>query len=146
MSQKYVVSACLAGFACRYDGSAKPCPAIVALYQSGRAIPVCPESLSGLPAPRPPCEQTLTGVICQNGRDVTKEFELGAARALQKAQKSGCKKAILKARSPSCGIGQVYDGSFTGALRPGNGIFAQKLLDAGWQVMDEDEYLAMQAE
>lgn len=137
-SYEYVVSACLAGCPCRYDGGSRPCGAIIRLVQSGRALPVCPESLSGLPAPRPPCEQKNGRVICRNGEDVTDAFLLGAERAFAKASASGARKAILKARSPSCGIGHIYAGSFDGTLCAGNGVFAQKLLAAGFDARDEE--------
>lgn len=135
---KYLVSACLAGLNCRYDGLSHPCAAVVELYQSGRAVLACPETLAGLPAPRPPSEQSHGRVISRDGQDLTYEFEKGATRALAIALQSGCDKAILKARSPSCGIGVIYDGSFTGTLCPGNGIFTQKLLAHGFEVTDEE--------
>ena len=143
---RYVVSGCLAGLACRYDGTSNPCPEVVELLRLGLAIPVCPESLSGLPVPRPPCEQVLCGedktqvrVLSKTGEDVTKAFQQGAERALYKALASGCRTAILKARSPSCGVGQVYDGSFTHSLRPGYGLWARLLREAGFSLMTEDD-------
>lgn len=135
---RFLVSACLAGLPCRFDAQAKPDPRIVALYRSGRAVLICPESLSGLPVPRAPCERRDGRFYLKNGQDVSKEFEAGANAAFAIAQASGCRQAILKARSPSCGVGQIYDGSFSGNLCHGNGLFAQKLLDAGWEVTDED--------
>ena len=143
---RYVVSGCLAGLACRYDGGSNPCPAVVKLVEAGLAVPICPESLSGLPVPRPPCEQVREApggdrirVLSRTGEDVTSAFERGARRALEKALASGCRKAILKARSPSCGVGEVYDGTFSHTLRPGDGLWARLLREAGFSLWAEDE-------
>lgn len=134
---EYIVSACLAGLPCRYDGTSRPCAEVIELCRAGRALPVCPESLGGLPVPREPAEERNGKVMTRYGKDVTEAFECGARAAL--AQAAGqCGKAILKAKSPSCGFGKVYDGSFGGRLCNGNGIFAQKLLDAGFELFDEE--------
>lgn len=138
MKPEFLVSACLAGIPCRFDGASKPHLAIGRLYQSGKAALICPESLSGLPVPREPCEQRAGRIISRDGKDVTEAFQKGADLAFAKAMASGCKKAILKANSPSCGVGQVYDGSFTKTLVAGNGIFAGMLLEAGFEVWDEN--------
>ena len=142
---RYVVSGCLAGLCCRYDGGSNPCPQVVELVEAGLAVPVCPESLSGLPVPRPPCEQVLAGpekneirVLSRDGADVTAAFERGAERALAAALASGAREAILKARSPSCGVGKVYDGSFSHTLRPGDGLWAKRLREAGFSLWTED--------
>ena len=142
---RFVVSGCLAGLCCRYDGGSNPCAPVVALVEAGLAVPVCPESLSGLPVPRPPCEQTLCGpemteirVLSRDGADVTAAFERGAERALGAALASGAREAILKARSPSCGVGEVYDGSFSHTLRPGDGLWARRLREAGFSLWTED--------
>ena len=142
---RYVVSGCLAGLCCRYDGGSNPCAQVVKLVEAGLAVPVCPESLSGLPVPRPPCEQMLYGpdkgeirVLSRDGADVTAAFELGAERALSAALATGAREAILKARSPSCGVGEVYDGSFSHTLRPGDGLWAARLREAGFRLWTED--------
>lgn len=135
---EYVVSGCLAGLFCRYDGGSNPSAKVVELVKIGRAIPVCPESLSGLPCPRPPCEKRGAGVFSKNGEDVTEAFERGADAALKIALVSGCRRAIIKSRSPSCGFGQIYDGTFSRRLVPGNGVWAQKLADAGFELYDEE--------
>lgn len=126
-----IVSACLAGYRCRYDGKTKPDPSIVDLVKRGEAIPVCPEMLGGLACPRIPSERTPDGikVLAKDGNDVTEAFLLGAKETLRIARLYGCTHAILKARSPSCGYGQVYDGSFSGTLRSGNGVTADLLLE-----------------
>lgn len=135
---QYVVSACLAGFACRYDGKSKPCPSVARLCRCGLAEAVCPESLAELPRPRPPCEQKGGRVLSRDGRDLTEDFERGAMLALQKALSCGARRAILKSRSPSCGVGLIRDGSFSGGTCPGYGVWARKLLEAGFELFTEE--------
>ena len=138
----FVISMCLAGIPCRYDGEEKLVPEIKALLERNEAIAVCPEVLGGLPTPRIPSEIQPDGrVLNRQGGDVTEQFVRGAEQAMTICRTHGCTGAILKARSPSCGKGCIYDGSFTGTLVPGNGVFAKKLLDAGILVMTEEEYL-----
>ena len=116
-------------------------PEIRALVERGEAIAVCPEVLGGLPTPRTPSEiQTDGRVRSKQGEDVTEAFLRGAERAMEICRENGCTAAILKARSPSCGKGVIYDGSFTGTRVAGNGVFAQMLLDAGIPVVTEEEY------
>ncbi|MGB9803034.1 DUF523 domain-containing protein [Desulfofundulus sp.] len=146
---KYVVSACLAGEACAYDGRPRTCSAVERLVREGRAIPVCPECLGGLPVPRPPAEikdgtggDVLAGrarVVNCEGRDVSGAFIHGARATLEIARRHGVRNAILKARSPSCGYGRVYDGTFTGTLRPGCGVTAALLQEAGFRILTEEE-------
>jgi uncharacterized protein YbbK (DUF523 family) len=134
-----IVSACLADVHCRYDGGGKPCEAVIRLVAEGKAIPVCPEQLGGLPTPRLPAEQIGDKVIRKDGMDVTAEFKRGAQEALNIAKLVGAKTAILKARSPSCGSGKVYDGSFSGRLVDGNGVFAYMYKEEGLEVKTEEE-------
>ena len=137
-----LVSKCLAGEPCRYDGKDNLVPEIRALVERGEAVAVCPEVLGGLPTPRTPSEMQPDGcVLSKRGEDVTEAFVRGAERAMAVCCEHGCTGAILKARSPSCGKSVVYDGSFTGTRVAGNGVFAQMLLDAGIPVMTEEEYL-----
>lgn len=119
-----MVSACLAGFACRYDGQTKEDERIVQLVNEGRAIAVCPEQLGGLTTPRPPAEirQEDGAVLTAEGSDVTEAFARGARETLRICRLYGLERAILKARSPSCGRGVVYDGTFTGTLTHGDGV------------------------
>ena len=113
-----IVSRCLAGAPCRYDGGNNLVPAIRALVEAGEAVAVCPEELGGLPTPRVPCERQPDGrVLDRTGANVTEAFVRGAERAMAICRARGCTAAILKARSPSCGCGAIYDGSFTGARR-----------------------------
>lgn len=137
----FVVSMCLAGMPCRYDGKDNLAPEIKALLERNEAIAVCPEVLGGLLTPRVPSEIQPDGrILNKQGEDVTTQFVRGAEQAMTICLTHGCTGAILKARSPSCGKGCVYDGSFTGTRVPGNGIFAQMLIDAGIPVMTEEEY------
>lgn len=136
-STPVLVSACLAGEACRYDAGATPHPLVLRLVEQGRAVPVCPEVLGGLSVPRDPIELLGGRAICRTGRDVTSEFRDGAQAALALARKHGCRRAILKARSPSCGCGTIYDGSFTGVLIPGDGMLASLLKLNGFCVCTE---------
>lgn len=139
-----LISACLAGVHCRYDGSAKPNEEIMELVKTGEVRLFCPEALGGLTTPRPPSEiQSGTGedvlkgkarVVAKDGRDVTEAFILGAQKTLEMALTCGAERVILKAKSPSCGCGAVYDGTFSGTLRKGNGVTAALLLQNGIEV------------
>lgn len=135
-----IVSACLAGYRCRYDGKVIPDAEIVALVKQGGAIPVCPEMMGGLPCPRVPAERTADGrrVVTKDGGDVTDAYRRGAEETLRMARLYGCEHAILKARSPSCGCGQIYDGSFSGTLRDGSGVAAALLTENGISVTLKD--------
>ncbi|MDO5714723.1 MAG: DUF523 domain-containing protein [Tissierellia bacterium] len=139
MKEKIIISACLLGEPCRYDGKDNRIPEIAYLKEKYTLIPFCPEVSGGLPTPRPPAEIQNDVVITKTGLDVTKEFLLGARKLLALALKYKCNRAILKARSPSCGHGMIYDGSFTKTLIPGNGIAAQILLEHNIKVYSEDE-------
>ena len=140
MARQYVVSACLAGEPCRYDGGCSPCPAVQRLIRAGQALPVCPETLGGLPTPRVPSEIRGGRVVAKDGPDVTDAFTRGAEEALRLAQENGCTAAILKARSPSCGSGEIYDGTFTGTRVPGEGVFARMAREAGLEIWNEETF------
>lgn len=154
-SIEYIVSACLAGVNCRYDGKNNAFEAVIRLVQEGRAILVCPEQLGGMATPRLASEiqcqkkdtteahhsqQESLLVLQNNGHDVTAHFLQGAHEALKIAQLAGCSKAIIKARSPSCGHGLIYDGSFSKKLVKGHGVFTQALVQAGFQVCTEESW------
>lgn len=134
-----LISACLLGFECKYSGgsNALDAAALAALRERFRLIPVCPESAGGLPTPRPPSERRNGKVINKLGQDVTEEYRKGADTALYLARRYGCTRALLKERSPSCGSGEIYDGSFTGSLVPGDGVAAESLKAAGIGVYGE---------
>ncbi len=134
-----LVSACLLGVRCKYSGGDNLCPQVAALRQQYRLIPVCPEQLGGLPTPRPPAERQGDQIITQDGRDVTPEYQRGAAEALKLARLFACDGAVLKARSPSCGCGEIYDGTFTGTRVPGDGVTASLLRDSGLTVCTEED-------
>lgn len=109
---KILISACLLGIPCRYDGKAKPQPWAEALAARHDLVPVCPEQLGGLPTPRTPSERRGDRVVMNTGADVTEQYRRGAEAALRLCRLTGCEAAILKERSPSCGCGEIYDGSF----------------------------------
>lgn len=136
---KLLISACLLGMPCRYDGAAKPCREAIRLKQVFDVVPICPEQMGGLPTPRVPAERCSELVITKDGRDVTKAFAEGAKKALELAKAHGCKAAVLKERSPSCGCGKIYDGTFTGTLTDGDGITAKLLKEAGIEVIGESQ-------
>lgn len=130
-----LVSACLAGFKCKYNGEANTDMNIVELVKKGVAIPVCPEQLGGLPTPRVPSEIIGEKVFSKDGTDVTEQFEKGAHRTLEIAKLYNCTEAILKSKSPSCGFGKIYDGTFSGVLVNGDGITAKLLKENGVKVI-----------
>lgn len=134
-----IISACLVGIPCRYNGENKTNINICNLINSVKTIVVCPEQLGGLPTPRPPAEISNGRVVNKEGIDFTESFKNGADIVLALAKKFGCDKAILKARSPSCGKGEIYDGTFSGKIINGNGITADLLIRNGILVITEDE-------
>lgn len=136
-----LVSACLLGANCKYSGGNNLCPELEQLKGRYQLIPICPEQLGGLPTPRPPAECQGDQVINREGLDVTEQFRKGAEEALNIGQFFGCKKAILKSRSPSCGCGMIYDGTFTGTLVPGDGITAKLLDRNGFSLFSEENIL-----
>ena len=138
---KILVSACLYGFCCRYDGKSNILKddTFLKLKNSGRLIPVCAEEMGGLPTPRIPSEIRNGKVISEKGKDVTEEFEKGAQRALEIAKENNVKVAVLKDSSPSCGSKSIYDGTFTGTKISGVGVLARKLIESGIPVFNENE-------
>ena len=139
--EKLLVSACLLGVPCRYDGKCVPCEAIIGLMKDFFLVPVCPEILGGLPTPRTPAERRGERVVARDGRDVTGEYLRGAQETLRLARLYGCRRAILKSKSPSCGCGQIYDGTFSGRLIEGRGVTAQLLEENGIRVQTERDLL-----
>ena len=141
--ENILVSACLLGVACRYDGKRKPNEAVIALKEKYNLIPVCPEIMGGLPTPRLPSEIREETVIMENGEDVTDKYSKGAEETLRLARLFGCGKAVLKEKSPSCGSGRIYDGTFSKTLTEGNGVTAGMLLANGIRVAGETEIDAL---
>jgi len=141
MKNRALISACLLGVNCRYDGKTNKLPEekLRELTEKYELIPVCPECLGGLTTPRVPAERRGGGVFAKDGRDVSTEFHKGAKEALYLAKLLGAELAILKERSPSCGSGVIYDGSFTGALTEGDGVTAELLKQNGIKVLGESE-------
>jgi uncharacterized protein YbbK (DUF523 family) len=129
------------GHPCRYDQKSKPCEAVISLSKRDgiELIAICPEELGGLPTPREPSEISGDRVISQSGKDVTRQFEDGAAKTLRIAKEHSCIYAVLKARSPSCSPCGVYDGSFSGKVIDGMGITARLLTENGIKILSEEE-------
>ncbi len=134
-----LVSACLMGFRCRYDGGAQRLDCLDVLRERHVLVPVCPEVMGGLPTPREPSEIRSGRVVTRDGRDVTEAFARGAREAEKIALACGCRCALLKERSPSCGLGRVYDGTFTGTLTRGDGLCARLLSQRGLRVLGESQ-------
>lgn len=134
------ISACLGGAACRYDGRANTVEALKALAQQGEAVLICPEVMGGLEIPRDPCERQGARVCTKTGKDCTAAYQKGAEAALALLQENKITLAVLKANSPSCGKGLIYDGSFTRTLKPGNGVAAELFLQNGVRVLTEEEW------
>lgn len=139
--QSILVSACLLGIPCRYDGKSKPVEQVQQLEEEYDVIPVCPEQMGGLVCPRTPSEQQVVDscvrIVSSDGEDRTQAFELGAQKTVEVARRYSCKHAVLKAKSPSCGSETVYDGTFAGKLVSGSGIAAKALTEAGISVLSE---------
>lgn len=136
---KILISACLLGVSCRYDGKSKRHPMVERLLEKHTLIPVCSEIFGGLPTPRVPAERQGERIITKDGRDVTEEYRRGAEEVLRLAKLYGCEAAVLKERSPSCGSGEIYDGTFTGTLRDGFGVTAELLCRNGIRVVGESQ-------
>lgn len=139
MKEKALISACLLGLDCRYDGKNNGLGAekLAALREKYELIPVCPECYGGLTTPRTPSERRGDTVVSKTGTDVTQQFQKGAQTALSLALLFDVKTAILKENSPSCGCGMIYDGTFTGTLVPGDGVTAELLKKHGVKIIGE---------
>jgi uncharacterized protein YbbK (DUF523 family) len=133
-----IVSACLAGIECRYDCKSKENIDIVEMVKNGQALPLCPEQLGGLPTPRVPAEAQGNSIVTNNGDDVTHEYLKGAQEGLKMAKLVNAKEALLKSKSPMCGSGQIYDGTFSGTLTQGDGVFTKLLKENGIKVKSID--------
>jgi uncharacterized protein YbbK (DUF523 family) len=143
-----LVSACLAGVRCRHDGSHKLVDKIQKLIATRKAIPLCPEIMGGRPIPRPPTEivggtgdDVISGrakILDKEGNDVTAEVMDGAKEFVKSVKRMEIKAVILKSKSPSCGYGKIYDGTFSGTLKDGNGVVAAMLEREGIKIYNED--------
>jgi len=141
----YLISACLAGVNCKYNGGNNECGWVKEFMKSRDCMLVCPEALGNLPTPRPPSEFINGRAIDKNGKDITENLIHGAKKTMEQAEKKAAELgqrielAILKANSPSCGSGKIYDGTFSGVLVDGDGIFAAMLKEKGIPVINEKQ-------
>ena len=134
-----MVSACLRGENCKYNGGNNLSEKVLNYVKGHEVITVCPEVMGGLPIPRVPAEIVNDVVTTKDGQNVDKEFRLGAEKALQIAKENQVDLVILQSRSPSCGSKQIYDGSFSGKRKDGQGVFAKLLIENGFQVVDVED-------
>lgn len=139
--EKILISACLIGLNCKYDGGNNENSKLVELMKEKDLVPICPEQLGGLKTPRESAERKQEKVITKEGVDVTKEYQKGAEEVLKLAKKLNIKKAVLKSRSPSCGIDEIYDGTFSHNLVKGDGVTAELLKKNGIEVISSDKYI-----
>lgn len=139
--EKILISACLIGLNCKYDGGNNENSKLVELMKEKDLVPICPEQLGGLKTPRASAERKQEKVITKEGVDVTKEYQKGAEEVLKLAKKLNIKKVILKSRSPSCGIDEIYDGTFSHNLVKGDGVTAELLKKNGIEVISSDKYI-----
>ena len=139
--EKILISACLIGLNCKYNGGNNENSKLVELMKEKDLIPICPEQLGGLKTPRASDERTQEKVLTKEGIDVTKEYQKGAEEVLKLAKKLNIKKAILKSRSPSCGIDEIYDGTFSHTLIKRDGVTAELLKKNGIEVISSDKYI-----
>ena len=136
-----IVSACLLGVPCRYDGKSKENKKLMELGNQFNFLPVCPEEYGGLPTPRVPAEIRNGKVINKNGFNVTANYIKGAKEVFKMCKLYNCDTAILKSKSPACGKGKIYDGTFSGTLIDGNGITTDLLIKNGIKVYTEEEFI-----
>ena len=141
MKERLLISACFLGRPCKYDGghNALPEETLVSLRERWELVPVCPETAGGLPIPREPSEREDGRVVSRSGADVTAAYEAGARTALSLAQRFDCSAALLKERSPSCGCGAIYDGTFSHTVIPGDGVTAEALRAEGLALYGESD-------
>lgn len=136
---KIIVSACLLGENCKYSGGNNLDPRVVEFVQGREVIPVCPEVLAGLGIPRTPMEIRDGVVVSRDGAAVDTAVRAAVAQLLAQLKDEPIECAVLKSRSPTCGVHQIYDGTFSGKLVDGAGVLAQALLDAGYAVLDNED-------
>lgn len=139
MKEKILVSACLLGVNCRYDGETKENNEVFEYLKDKEVMLICPEIMGGLPTPRMAAQRRGDKVVTKDGRDVTENFQRGANEVLKLAKKFNIGKALLKAKSPSCGSNLIYDGTFSGKKIPGDGITAEILKKNGIEIITEED-------
>ena len=137
--ESLLISACLLGSNCKYNGgnNALPPEVLQQLRLRYHLIPVCPEAAGGLPIPREPSERRGGRVISRSGQDVTAAFQRGAEIAAALAERFGARRALLKSNSPSCGSGSIYDGSFSGTLTVGDGVTSEYIKCEGIETVSD---------
>lgn len=136
---KILVSACLLGENCKYNGGNNFNPAVAEFVRDREVIPVCPERMAGLSCPRTPIEIVDGVLMDRDGKNVDEVLRNAVAQAMEQISKEDISCAVLQSRSPTCGVNQVYDGSFSGKKIPGSGVFAQALKSAGYRVIDAED-------
>ena len=136
---KIAVSACLLGHNCKYNGGNNYCQKVVDLVEGREVIRICPEVMAGMPIPRVPMEIRDGVVVDRQGNVTDGALRQAVAKILEQLKEEDIEYAVLKARSPTCGVHRIYDGTFTGTQVPGAGVLAQALMDAGYRVMDEED-------
>ena len=139
---KILVSACLLGENCKYNGGNNFAPAVAEFLKGREVLAVCPEMMAGMGCPRTPIEIVNGVLMDRDGNNVDQAMRKAVARAMDAIRSENIQCAILQSRSPTCGVNQVYDGTFSGRLIPGSGIFAQALKDAGYQVLDAEDFIS----
>ena len=137
--KKVLVSACLLGENCKYNGGNNFSPAVVEFVKDKEVVPVCPEIMAGMGCPRTPIEIVNGVLMDRNGNNVDDAMRKAVELAMDWIRREDIHCAILQPRSPTCGVHQVYDGTFSGTLREGSGVFAQALKDAGYRVLDAED-------
>ena len=136
---KILVSACLLGENCKYNGGNNLSPETLSFIGNRQTLPVCPEMEAGMGCPRIPIEIRNGVLVDQNGKNVDAPMRAAIARILKRLENEEIACAVLKARSPTCGVHEIYDGTFTGTRVPGSGLFAQALQDAGYRVLEDED-------
>ena len=139
---KILVSACLLGENCKYNGGNNFAPAVVEFLKGREVLTICPEMMAGMGCPRTPIEIVDGVLMDRDGNNVDEAMRNAMEQAMEVIRKENIQCAILQSRSPTCGVNQVYDGTFSGKLISGSGIFAQALKEAGFQVLDAEDFIS----
>ena len=142
MTEKLLISACLLGENCKYNGGNNFAPAVVEFLKGREVLTICPEMMAGMGCPRTPIEIVDGVLMDRDGNNVDEAMRNAMEQAMEVIRKENIQCAILQSRSPTCGVNQVYDGTFSGKLISGSGIFAQALKEAGFQVLDAEDFIS----
>ena len=139
---KILISACLLGENCKYNGGNNYNPAVAEFVKKQDVLPICPEMMAGMGCPRTPIEIVDGVLMDRNGNNVDAAMREAVVQAMEMIRKENIQCAVLQSRSPTCGVNQIYDGSFSGKLIPGSGVLAQALKDEGYRVIDAEDIKA----